>query len=1124
MFAIAYRLLPLALSLLLFTASVSSTTAQEPISLLDDPGPLHGWTFYNGSEFPGAKGSLTMDEASGRDSRKSLKLIGDFTGGGGYVQAGKVFKTPIELSELSFWLKNPQASKVTLRLGDASGQTHQIVLKTNETDDWQQIVLPIERFFTRRGQADAVTSVVKYESWGGAKDGKWHGPARALYILLGKRDKQVQTLWLSDVNLVPKPTIAPGVEVAKSVRLDEVLEGQHDWRFTKGEEFKGAQGSLSLVADEPVPGFNAFKMSGDFTGGGAYVAMNKDLQPLEAKELVAVRLKYRTTNAKVMRVQLVDGTGQTHQNKGLKLTTDGEWHSLTVDPKQVAGGEHWGGANDGKWHGEPKLISLALSTAADPDKQPVVMLADIRADALLPVFVHPAAFAGNFETDKLDPSWQTTGNVKLDSEGAYKGTHSLLVNRILDKIDDPCFVVSPAFKVSPGQWQIGLAAKSDLHSPDNSYQGVVKLECLDTSGKLVEAFTIAEITGKQAWKPASKQVVSPPQASTARFRIELAKTYGSLWIDELSASYLAPAVKKDERIARLLFGTQRLGNLLYPQDPRKVTLTVEATRPLRDNQLTVSYEVRDYWGAEQMRPATAPLAKGENKKDKLIYEATVDLADVPLEIGRYYELHASIPQDGTDPFRNYTSLAILPEAAANAYKPEEIPFLSRNWDNRITAYIELSHRLGLRTCGIWGGWSPKPPYKPEAPNLDLARKLGMGWISGTPISGIERGSTTYDETALRQGVKNLIETYGHERPMWINLGNEPHGTGDKVLRNVAAYKAVYAAIKEADPIMFVVATAVEPNEEYFAAGYGNACDAYDFHVYEHYTSVRRTMEHYKQLMTKYDCQKPIWSTELGLNSQGQTRLAVANELVKKTTTFFAAGGGTMSWFGLLYPDADGKSFGSSGDAHNVFDCRYNRYCPRLDAVMYYHMVNSIAIKKFVDEQTYDGTQATLFRDRDGRSLQILWNDKSRQEVSVPLAGVKTVDVLRIDGSKRTLSVDGGAVTLSVAEEPLLLMYDGGPEKLPASLGKPAATLSASVKAMPVGGTVELTVAAQDASGVKLVTPLNWQVRESKSAGEVRFLATSPADSALHSADFVVRLENADGKRVGELYQRVPISR
>ena len=101
-----------------------------------------------------------------------------------------------------------------------------------------------------------------------------------------------------------------------------------------------------------------------------------------------------------------------------------------------------------------------------------------------------------------------------------------------------------------------------------------------------------------------------------------------------------------------------------------------------------------------------------------------------MEPGRYYELHADIPREGDEPFHNYTSLAILPKAAAKQYKPEEIPFTSRSWDNRIGECFYLSDRLGVRICGIWGGWSADPPYEPYAPTIELCEKLGMGVLTG----------------------------------------------------------------------------------------------------------------------------------------------------------------------------------------------------------------------------------------------------------------------------------------------------------------------------------------------------------------------------------------------------------
>jgi hypothetical protein len=130
-------------------------------------------------------------------------------------------------------------------------------------------------------------------------------------------------------------------------------------------------------------------------------------------------------------------------------------------------------------------------------------------------------------------------------------------------------------------------------------------------------------------------------------------------------------------------------------------------------------------------------------------------------------------------------------------------------------------------------------------------------------------------------MKNFLQEYAGRGLAMIAMGNEPHGTGQKVLDNVRAYKAIYETVKAFDPKIHVIGTSVEPNEEYFQAGYQNYLDSYDFHIYEHYTNVRRTIREYRALMNKYNAVKPIHSTELGLNSQGQTRQAVAVEMIKK---------------------------------------------------------------------------------------------------------------------------------------------------------------------------------------------------------------------------------------------------
>ncbi|MGD0094289.1 MAG: sugar-binding protein, partial [Planctomycetota bacterium] len=158
--------------------------------------------------------------------------------------------------------------------------------------------------------------------------------------------------------------------------------------------------------------------------------------------------------------------------------------------------------------------------------------------------------------------------------------------------------------------------------------------------------------------------------------------------------------------------------------------------------------------------------------------------------------------------------------------------------------------------------------------------------------------------------------------------------------------------------------------------------------------------------------------------------------------------------------------------------------PRLDALAYYNMVNGICVKKCLGEKTYEGgVQATLFKDAKDASFLVLWKEKGRQDVFLPLPDAGEVKVLRIDGSSNTLSPGGrgkgeGGVTLGVAEEPLLLLYHSSATALPERLGVPAAALAALPEGVVKGGSVELTFALNDlaADALTLAVPPGWTAR------------------------------------------------
>lgn len=1081
--------------------------ATEPISLIEANDLTADWRFDNGQEFPGAKGELLPAPKVGPHGEDALKLVGDFSNGGGYVQAMRRFD-PIPVRELSFFVRAEETSQFTLRLGDSSGQTHQIVLKIDPEAEWQNVSLPLKTFFAERGKAGALTNIARYESWGGAKDGNWHGPATYVCLLLSKGgENAVRTLWFRDLIIQPEPQAVAGAEMSETVRLDEIVDTVHDWRFSHGQEFPGATGELTIERDGNAAPH--FALRGDFTQGGAYCAMVRSLDEFQAADTKAIRFEARSKNAKSVTVQISDGTGQTHQHRGFPITADGEWHEVVIEPEQFAGRERWGGANDGKWHGPAKGMVFSVTKSSDPEAlQPVLEVRNIRAEMVLPVFSQEPVLTEKFESSDLPSGWQAEGDASVRD-----GT--LTLTRTVEDREKPAFLTSPSIPLEAGRWLVRMRFSSDLESPDNSYQVAISLRPFDSAGNEVASVAVAERDGKtDGWETLEVPVEVPAGAASGQVHIELKKTWGTIVIDDVSISPLSPAPLRAPRAERLLFSTTQLGNLLFPDDPREVEIELICRKPLTGTAPSLEWSLRDYWGAEQADPQTLELGKPETRDGKFVYRLKADLYAVPMEIGRYYEFHADLVSPSEPAFTNHCGIAILPEAIANSYPPEAVPFTARNWDNRIEEYIRLTHRLGVRICGLWGGWSSKPPYKPHAPQLELVRELGMGWLTTTPATRIERGSDEWTEEALRQGMRNFLEAYADERPLIINLGNEPHGTGEVVERNVAAYKVLYEAVKEFDPELPVVATSVEPNEEYFANGYGEYCDAFDFHKYEDAEGVRGQINAYRALQEKYDCVKPIWSTELGLNSQGMPRLRVASEVHRKFAHFFAAGGENVSWFGLLYPDPEGTSFGSSGDSHNIFDSRFRRYNPRLDAIAYYHGVNAIAVKKFIEEKRYDdGLHLFLFRDDEDQSLIVAWKERGREDVAMTLPGITQLEGTAIDGQPFSLTSESGKYQISIDEAPTLLRFLGE-ASLPSEL--PPSSMKLAELPTSVSGTDDamLSVVGSNSalSTVQLHAPPRWRNEKLTSTGskanQQSFRVTPPESSAIREATFVASSPNS----------------
>ena len=126
-----------------------------------------GWSFYPGSEFKGASGSLSQSSGG------AWVMAGDFTGGGKYVAMTGTPMQPVPFDGLRFNLKTADAEKIVVQLTDSTGQTHQQVVALSGSEKWQTVEV-------KNYNGD------RYGKWGGANDGNWHGNLTKISILLDR--------------------------------------------------------------------------------------------------------------------------------------------------------------------------------------------------------------------------------------------------------------------------------------------------------------------------------------------------------------------------------------------------------------------------------------------------------------------------------------------------------------------------------------------------------------------------------------------------------------------------------------------------------------------------------------------------------------------------------------------------------------------------------------------------------------------------------------------------------------------------------------------------------------------------------------------------------------------------
>lgn len=165
--------------------------------------------FEGGSD--GFAGPLTLDPAVAKTGKGSARLTNP---GERWVTATKTFgDLRQDFLDLSFWVRSTDAKGLTVRLVDATGQTHQQRPKIEPNGEWQQLV---------------IANIVQgpgYQSWGGASDKKWHPPAQSLSFLLeqGQLAGAEGSIWLDGVAVALAPELIVADLACRSSVLGNVF-------------------------------------------------------------------------------------------------------------------------------------------------------------------------------------------------------------------------------------------------------------------------------------------------------------------------------------------------------------------------------------------------------------------------------------------------------------------------------------------------------------------------------------------------------------------------------------------------------------------------------------------------------------------------------------------------------------------------------------------------------------------------------------------------------------------------------------------------------------------------------------------------------------------------------------
>jgi hypothetical protein len=310
-----------------------TSQATESISLAPAPLAQGRWSFSNGGEFPGAKGTLSVD------AKRGVSLAYDFTGGGAYVAAYRDLDAPDIVGSISFRLENPRPRQITVRVFDRDGQVFQKSVGSDHAG-WQAFTCGMNRWTGH---------------YGGPNDGIPRQPVKRIGILVengGRND--AGELLIADVAYVRGS--AGQFEPAGPLDAEyTVTEFQDDAGFgTAGGQLAGGRWRIDFA------GVSNARLGHSLSLLGKPRSMTLTLDSPAKGHLLKIRLGSHFQNFETTAGTLAGGR-----------------QTFTV-PMPPRGWTHYGGENDGEVRHPLRLTAIILERGEGPAQAVEIQLLDLK--------------------------------------------------------------------------------------------------------------------------------------------------------------------------------------------------------------------------------------------------------------------------------------------------------------------------------------------------------------------------------------------------------------------------------------------------------------------------------------------------------------------------------------------------------------------------------------------------------------------------------------------------------------------------------------------------------------------------------------------------------------------------